>query len=163
MAKKFYIEEEIFFTDKKVFKDNLEHPYDCTCYNGYAICTAVKCEENKSVPQVIKVTYPLRKDIMKSTAKCYAILNYRGLYDCEKKDIHYGDIMILYGKVEKPNTKPVKLCGKTWVRTTNYYDVGNDLNWWFVGEFTEGVLHMNNVIGKMLLIQKDGTEMECDI
>ena len=103
MAKSFYLEEEIYFTDKDVFKDKLEHPYDCTCYDGYARCVAVNCEENESVPQEIKVIYPLRKDIMKSKAKCRAILQYRGLYDLTSTDITYGDIMVLYGKVAKTN------------------------------------------------------------
>lgn len=160
--KKFYIEDEIYFTDKKVFKDNLEHPYTCTCFDGYAHCVAIECDENKSVPQIIKVTYPLRKEIMKSKSKCDSILLYRGLFDCTKKDINYGDIMVKFGVVEKPKTKPIKLCGRLWLNATAYYDI-TDLDWFFVGEFTEGILHMNNAIGKMLLIQKDGTELESNI
>lgn len=163
MAKKFYIEDEILFTDKKVFKDNIEHPYNCTCYDGYANCVAIECDENRDVPPFIKVTYPLRKDIMKEQQKCIDILNYRGLYDLSKKDITYGDIMMRYGVIQKPSNRKIKLCGKEWVQAKRLYNVGNDLDWWFAGEFTEGNLHINNKIGKMLLIRKDGTELECNI
>jgi hypothetical protein len=29
------------------------------------------------------------------------VLEYRGLFDLTKDDIHYGDIMLTYGKIEK--------------------------------------------------------------
>jgi hypothetical protein len=47
------------------------------------------------------MTYPLRKDVLKSEGMSNAVLEYRGLYDCTKKDIHYGDIMMKYGKITK--------------------------------------------------------------
>lgn len=59
--------------------------------------------------------------------------------------------------------KTITLCGRSdWKIAQEQYDITN-LDWWFVGEFTEGILHMNNEIGLMLLIQKDGTELECYI
>lgn len=53
--------------------------------------------------------------------------------------------------------------GREWEISTKKYDVGNDLDWWFVAEFAEGVLHMNNVIGVMLFIERNGTELETSI
>ena len=40
-------------------------------------------------------------NIERNTKKTERILDYRGLYDLEAKDIHYGDIMITFGKVVK--------------------------------------------------------------
>lgn len=53
--------------------------------------------------------------------------------------------------------------GREWFDATNRgYDITTP-NWWFVAEFDEGILHMNNDIGVMLLIQKDGKELGCYI
>lgn len=53
--------------------------------------------------------------------------------------------------------------GREWFDATNRgYDVTSP-NWWFVAEFEDGVLHMNNDIGLMILIQKNGTELGCYI
>lgn len=98
MAKKFIMEEDILLCDKKVFGDNEEHSFNCKCYDGYAECTATDSEEK--VQKVI-MTYPLRKEVLKNEDMCDAILTYRGLYDCTKKDIHYGDIMMKYGVITK--------------------------------------------------------------
>lgn len=98
MAKKFIMEEDILLCDKKVFGDNEEHSFNCKCYDGYAECTATDSEEKI---QKVTMTYPLRKDVLKSEDMCDAILTYRGLSDCTKKDIHYGDIMMKYGTITK--------------------------------------------------------------
>jgi hypothetical protein len=98
MAKKFIMEEDILLCDKKVFGDNEEHSFNCKCYDGYAECTATDSEEKI---QKVTMTYPLRKDVLKSEGMSNAVLEYRGLYDCTKKDIHYGDIMMKYGKITK--------------------------------------------------------------
>ena len=152
-------EEEIYFNNKKIFNDNLDHPYNCICYDGYAICNAVECEGNENVPYFLKLKYPLRKEIMQNKQKCEEILQYRGLYDLTKKDITYGDIMVSQGVIENPN-KTIKLCGREWKLANKYYNVGMDLNWCFIAEFSEGILHINEVMGKCLLIMKDGTEYE---
>lgn len=100
---KFVLEEEIFFADKKIFGDIMEHPFDCKCYDGYAECVAIDCEDNENIPhKAIRLTYPLRKDIISSNDKSEIVLRYRGLYDLSKKDITYGDIMLCYGVIEKP-------------------------------------------------------------
>ena len=53
--------------------------------------------------------------------------------------------------------------GREWEISTKKYDIGNDLDWWFVAEFAEGSLYMNNVIGVMLFIERNGTELETAI
>lgn len=103
---KFVLEEEIFFQNKKVFGDKMEHPFNCKCYNGYAECVAIDCEDNENIPhKVIRLTYPLRKDIVSSNDKSEMVLRYRGLYDLSKKDITYGDIMMCFGVIEIPKKK----------------------------------------------------------
>lgn len=66
MAKKFIMEEDILLCDKKVFGDNEEHSFNCKCYDGYAECTATDSEEKV---QKVTMTYPLRKDVLKSEGK----------------------------------------------------------------------------------------------
>ena len=102
---RFILEEEIFFTDRKLFKDNLEHPYDVKCFDGHAIGTAVECEDNISVPKTIRILYPLRGDIIANERKAEYVLSYRGLYDLTSKDITYGDIMICLGKIVNVKTR----------------------------------------------------------
>jgi hypothetical protein len=96
MKKKSIIEEEILFTDKKFFGDKEEHAYDCVCYDGEAICT-ISDEEDENAPKEIIVKYPRKRELT-NDQKDY-ILEYRGLYDLTRKDIHYGDIMMAYGKI----------------------------------------------------------------
>lgn len=94
--KNFIYEEEITFFDKGFFQDNDPHLYDCKCYDGYAICSAIEDEEKH---QRVKVTYPLREEVLANEQMCKEVLEYRGLADLTKSDIHYGDIMLAYGKV----------------------------------------------------------------
>ena len=96
MGMRFVIEEDVLVVDKDVFGDMKEHAYNMKCYNGYALGTAI--EEDEKV-RTIKMTYPLRKEIMSSDEKCNEVLVYRGLYDLTKKDITYGDIMMRYGTI----------------------------------------------------------------
>ncbi len=93
-------ETGILFSDRKVFKDNKEHEYDCVCYDGYAICKLAD-DEDKKAPKKIRVTYPKRKDVLKNRDMSDYVLEYRGLYDLTAINIHCGDIMMAYGKIEK--------------------------------------------------------------
>lgn len=53
--------------------------------------------------------------------------------------------------------------GREWFDATDkQFDV-TQADWWFVAEFEDGVLHMNNNDGIMLFIQKDGKELGCYI
>lgn len=99
---KFYIEEEVIFTDVRVFKDNKEHYFHCKCYDGIAECTNL--DETEKVKNIV-VTYPTRKEIVSSDRKSDAVLQYRGLYDLAKKDITYGDIMMKYGVIKYTGIK----------------------------------------------------------
>lgn len=59
--------------------------------------------------------------------------------------------------------KTITLCGRSdWKKAQEQYDITN-WDWFFVAEFSEGVLHMNYELRILLLIQKDGTELECYI
>lgn len=114
--KKFILEEDIFFTDKKIFKDEEEHYYTCKCYDGVAICTPFYDEEdeeeNKNSPMLI-VTYPKKEDVLKNNDLCQDILTYRGLYDLKKNQIHYGDIMLYMGELTKVDSNAVELALQT--------------------------------------------------
>lgn len=92
----FYTETDVLFTDETIFGDNEEHTFVCTCFDGYAQCTAVN--EGESVTE-LEVTYPTLAEILADDEKCEEILVYRGLYDKDKEDIAYGDIMLKYGQI----------------------------------------------------------------
>jgi hypothetical protein len=96
MNKKVIIEEGILFTDKKFFKDGDEHEYNCRCSNGQATCFLAD-DDDKTAPKEIVVKYPKMKEL--TTKQKDYILEYRGLYDLTHKDIHYGDVMVAYGKI----------------------------------------------------------------
>lgn len=100
----YVVENDVLFNDSTIMGDNLEHPYNLKCYDGYAIGVAVDCEENKNVPKKIRILYPLRGDIVYDENKSQKVLKYRGLYDLSAKDINYGDIAICYGKIFKIRT-----------------------------------------------------------
>lgn len=65
--------------------------------------------------------------------------------------------------VEETRPTTISKYGKEWEISTKKYDVGNDADWWFIAEFAEGSLYMNNVIGLMLFIERNGTELETAI
>lgn len=101
---KVIIEPEVFFTDKEIFGDTAEHPYEVKCYNGHAVATLTD-DASASAPKTLRLEYPKRRDVLKDNDLCDYILEYRGLYDLTKKDIHYGDIMMCCGKIIKPKQK----------------------------------------------------------
>lgn len=90
--------EEIWFTDKAVFKDEMEHPYECVCYDGVAFCTKIPCKENKNAPQSLMLGYPTMRSI-KGTAKETACRMYRQIPMAEP--LYYSDIAVKYGKIGK--------------------------------------------------------------
>ena len=57
-------------------------------------------DEDKKAPKKIRVTYPKRKDVLKNRDMSDYVLEYRGLYDLTAINIHCGDIMMAYGKIE---------------------------------------------------------------
>ena len=100
----YILEDEILFTNKKIFGDSMEHAYECKCFDGFAIGTAL---EEEGTPKKIRIVYPLRSDIVNDDKKAYKVLYYRGLHDLSPKDITYGDIMICMGVIEPIKTRRI--------------------------------------------------------
>ena len=96
MKENIIIEESILFTDEKFFGDNKEHEYDCKCKDGVAMCKRVGCDENE--PLSIIVEYPTLSGLTDKEKD--RILEYRGLYNLTRDDVHYGDVMVVYGKIK---------------------------------------------------------------
>lgn len=91
----FIIEENVEFYDKNFFGDEKAHEYDCKCYDGYAIC--INPTEKK---KRFRVKYPLKKEVLSSAIMSNQVLEYRGLFDLTKEDIHFGDIMMVFGTID---------------------------------------------------------------
>ena len=102
---KFILEDEILFTNKKIFKDSDEHCYTCKCYDGVAVCTPTDEDES---PMIV-ATYPKKEEVLEDKKLCREILDYRGLYDMRPSQITYGDIMLRLGKLTKVTDDSVKL------------------------------------------------------
>ncbi len=95
------IKTDVFFVDKNIFKDNNEHYYDVECYNGYAKAHLKTKDDN--APQKLNIIYPKIEDVLLNDELCREILDYCGLWDLEKKDINYGDIMLYCGEINIEN------------------------------------------------------------
>ena len=104
MAKRKIVEPEVLLADKKVFGDKKEHEYVVECYDGYAV-GKLDDEEDTTAPKEVFLEYPKRKDVLKDKNLAERILEYRGLYDLEIKDIHYGDIMMYMGKIVRKSVE----------------------------------------------------------
>lgn len=100
------VEEEILFTNKKIFKDNDEHAYKCKCYDGVAVCTP--CDDEHELPMIV-ATYPKKKDVLSDKELCRSIRYYRGLYDLRNTQITYGDIMLKLGELSKITDEKTKM------------------------------------------------------
>jgi hypothetical protein len=99
--KDFYFEDEIELVDEKFFGDNEEHLYNIQCFDGHA--TAYKADEDDEIaPNVVKMVYPTLAEVLADKEKAEEVLDYRGLWDLKPSDIHYGDIMMCYGKIAGP-------------------------------------------------------------
>ena len=98
------VEEEILFTNKKIFKDNEEHSYTCRCFDGVAVCTPT---DEADQPMIV-ATYPKKKEVLSDKELCRAILDYRGLYDLRNSQITYGDIMLKLGELTKVTDSNIK-------------------------------------------------------
>lgn len=66
-------------------------------------------------------------------------------------------------KVVDTTPSVINKYGREWKHASEKYDVGNDADWWFIAEFAEGSLYMNNVLGIMLFIERNGNELETTI
>lgn len=79
--------------------------YDLMCFNGVAIGTL--SENVPYAPREIILHYPKLEDVLNDESMCKDILEYRGLFDNKKEDIHYGDVMMRYGRVCKNTNNKV--------------------------------------------------------
>lgn len=98
------VEEEILFTNKRIFKDDEEHSYTCRCYDGVAVCTPT---DEADQPMIV-ATYPKKEEVLTDKELCHSILSYRGLYDLRNSQITYGDIMLKLGKLTKVTDSNIK-------------------------------------------------------
>jgi hypothetical protein len=108
------IETDIEFINEEVFGDDKGHYYNVECFDGYAIAKLADAED-KVAPKELRLTYPVMEHIKEDDDLCDTILKYRGLYDKDKGDIHYGDIMLYCGIIEKIFT-----CGNTTISREDY-------------------------------------------
>lgn len=93
-------EESIEFVDEEMLGDNQTHCYDCDCEDGIAVGTLCDDEESNA-PKRIRITYPKLADVLADEDMCEEILEYRGLHDLSPSDIHYGDVMMVFGEITK--------------------------------------------------------------
>lgn len=96
MKKNIIHEDGVLLVDSKFFGDDREHKYDCDCMNGHAYC--ILSNMSDSAPYSIEVFYPKIEELTEEQKK--HILDYRGLYDLTHNDIHYGDVMVVYGNIK---------------------------------------------------------------
>ena len=92
-------EDGILVTIPK-FRDEVE--YDFAFYDTYGFGTLSPYNDDDvlvTAPYLIKMVYPSLEEVLKYYEKCDYIIQYRGLYDIKKEDIHFGDIAMALGEV----------------------------------------------------------------
>lgn len=89
---------EILLTDKKVFKDDEEHPYVFVCYDGFAQGKHdTDKDPNPNCPDTILMSYPHYREL--TPKKIEQIREYRGLD--ENVPLNYEDVAMKFGKIGK--------------------------------------------------------------
>lgn len=88
-------ETDIYFFDKEIFGDELEHVYNVDCYDGHAVATLANDSDEKA-PKTLYVKYPKMANVKTMPSLEKKVADYRGI---EVDDIHYGDIMMACGKL----------------------------------------------------------------
>lgn len=68
---------------------------DCFCINGFALAVEQSNEERKFS---FCLSYPTLEDVLKDKDMCHEIISY-----CGFNDINFGDIMLTYSEIVKPN------------------------------------------------------------
>ena len=98
MENKVIIEEEVWVSQIEGYD---EVPYRMECYDGYALGSLLnENNEYPNAPKSIRMEYPTRNDVLSDMGGVADdILQYRGLYDLNVEDIHYGDIMMYLGEI----------------------------------------------------------------
>lgn len=97
-------EKGIPFVDKKFFKDENGHCYDVDAYDGYGIGKLAD-DKDTTAPKKIKVLYPKLDKVLADESLSNYVLKYRGLWDLTPADITFGDIMVAFGRIEKPKKR----------------------------------------------------------
>lgn len=115
-------EKSIAFVNESIFGDKIEHLYDVECLDGYAIAQLADTNDHNA-PKNLRITYPHMEYVMAYDDLCDDILRYRGLYDKEKSDIHYGDIMLYCGIIER-----CFICGDTIISRDDYECMPSAMN-----------------------------------
>lgn len=88
------IEDDIFLYELYESSEDAENnPYQCVCYDGYAICSAYD-SDNK-----VELVYPKLAEVLANEELEEEVREYRGIPYTEK--IHFGDIMLRYGKIKE--------------------------------------------------------------
>lgn len=124
--KDFVLEEDVYITNEKVFGDLDEHSYDVTCYDGFAVGHSVDMLDNE--PERVKLIYPKREEILTDEDRAEFVLKSRGLYDLTQDDIHFGDIMMVYGKISsyEEKTEVFSVVAEVYNWVTEYsYGIGD--------------------------------------
>lgn len=67
---------------------------DCFCCNGFAFAVEQSNEERKFC---YHINYPTIEEVLHNNDMCNEIISY-----CGFNDINFGDIMLTYGKINKP-------------------------------------------------------------
>lgn len=95
--KDFIIEEEVLVE----VVGYSEVPYRMVCYDGYAEGTLIDDDaEFPNAPKTIRMEYLTLDEVLSDKGGIADdILYYRGLYNLNKQDIHYGDIMMYLGEI----------------------------------------------------------------
>ena len=105
-----------------------------------------------------------------TTKKANALVDYLQKQSEKYRNKNLEQIAKIVEKAKEEQAKVVNTIpsvitkySREWKISTEKYDVGNDADWWFIAEFAEGSLYINNVIGLMLFIERNGTELETTI
>jgi hypothetical protein len=95
--KDFIIEEEVLV---KIGQYE-EVPYRMVCYDGYAEGTLIDDDaEFPNAPKTIRMEYLTLDEVLSDKGGIADdILFYRGLWDKQHDNIHYGDIMMYLGEI----------------------------------------------------------------
>ena len=139
---------------------NGNYDFSYLCDTAESAKTAFDLAKERGADLVKKINYGITFEENEVNHYMFSDgMNYVKIDIEEKKIYSQKELMSAFN----PQEETITLCGRNdWRIAQERYDI-TDLDWWFVGEFTEGNLHMNNATGIMLLIQKDGTELECYI
>ena len=89
--------DEMLFTNKRIFHDKEEHSYEVISFDSFAIAHR-NDDEDTSAPEYLVLHYHKMEDIDKDLKE--EILRYRFYYDWYRYKLTYDDICIYLGKLK---------------------------------------------------------------